>query len=92
MKFLLFISLISLLFFSGCSTKEEIIPKEEKAVEVIPTVKPSTENMKAVSFSEIEGFYKDDLNHALDVFKKDCKASKKNELFKEVCQDRKSVV
>jgi len=31
-------------------------------------------------------FFDDDLNYALDIFKKDCKRSKRYELFKEVCQ------
>ena len=87
MKLVIYMFIIVTLFFSGCTMKEEVVevPKEEKVV-TPPPVKPSTGNMKAVSFSEIEGFYKDDLNHALEVFKKDCKASKRNELFKEVCQ------
>ncbi len=85
MKLVIYMFIIATLFFTGCTMKEEVVevPKEEK---IVTPVKPSTENMKAVSFSEIEGFYKDDLNHALDVFKKDCKASKRNELFKDVCQ------
>jgi membrane-bound lytic murein transglycosylase A len=41
--------------------------------------------MQAVTFNDIDGFYRDDLNHALEVFKKDCKKSKKNELFMNVC-------
>ena len=85
MKLIIYIFITATLFFSGCTMKEEVIPKEEKPIEITP-VKPSTENMKAVSFGEIEGFFKDDLNHALEVFKKDCKKSKKNELFKDVCQ------
>ena len=85
MKLVIYMFFITTLFFTGCTMKEEVvIPKEEKIV--TPPVKPSTENMKAVSFSEIEGFYKDDLNHALDVFRKDCKKSKKNELFRDVCE------
>ena len=85
MKLVIYMFIIATLFFTGCTMKEEVVevPKEEK---IVTPVKPSTENMKAVSFSEIDGFYKDDLNHALDVFKKDCKASKRNELFKDVCQ------
>lgn len=87
MKNIIFILITTLLFFAGCSTKEEVVPKEEK-VEEIPKdiIKDSSKNMEAVSFNEIEGFYKDDLNHALEVFKKDCKKAKNNELFKGVCQ------
>lgn len=85
MKLFTYLFVITLFLFTGCTMKEEvIIPKEEKAVEK-PIVKPSTENMKAVSFNEIEGFFKDDLNYALEVFKKDCKRSKSNELFRSVC-------
>ena len=83
MNLVTIVFLITTLFFTGCSMKEEIAPKEEK---IVTPVKPSTENMKAISFNEIDGFFKDDLNHALEVFKKDCKKSKKNELFKDVCQ------
>ena len=28
--------------------------------------------MVPANFTDIEGFFEDDLNHALDVFKKDC--------------------
>lgn len=85
MKLFTYLFVITLFLFTGCTMKEEvIIPKEEKVVET-PIVKPSTENMKAVSFNEIEGFFKDDLNYALEVFKKDCKRSKSNELFRSVC-------
>ena len=83
MKPVIFLFLIIVLFFSGCSAKKEIIPEQ-----LIP--KPESNepkpNMKPVGFNEIDGFYRDDLTHALDVFKKDCKKSKKNELFKNVCQ------
>ena len=85
MKLFTYLFVITLFLFTGCTMKEEVvIPKEEKVVET-PIVKPSTENMKAVSFNEIEGFFKDDLNYALEVFKKDCKRSKSNELFRSVC-------
>ena len=91
MKLVIYIFIITTLFFTGCTMKEEVVvPKEEKIVP--PPVKPTTENMKAVSFTEIEGFYKDDLNHALEVFKKDCKKSKKNELFTEVCEKAESEI
>jgi len=86
MKSLLFISLTILLLFSGCATKEEIISQEQKSEEISKdTLKDDAKNMQAVTFNDIEGFYRDDLNHALDVFKKDCKKSKRNELFKNVC-------
>ena len=86
MKFLIFISLTTLFLFSGCATKEEVISQEQKTEETQQdTIKTDAKNMQAVTFNDIEGFYRDDLNHALEVFKKDCKKSKKNELFMNVC-------
>ncbi|MDD2291768.1 MAG: MltA domain-containing protein [Aliarcobacter sp.] len=86
MKFLIFISLTTLFLFSGCATKEEIISQEQKTEETQQdNIKTDAKNMQAVTFNDIDGFYRDDLNHALEVFKKDCKKSKKNELFMNVC-------
>jgi membrane-bound lytic murein transglycosylase A len=86
MKFLIFISLTTLFLFSGCATKEEIISQEQKTEETPQdNIKTDAKNMQAVTFNDIDGFYRDDLNHALEVFKKDCKKSKKNELFMNVC-------
>lgn len=86
MKSLIFISLATLFLFSGCATKEEIISQEQKTEETQQdTIKTDAKNMQAVTFNDIDGFYRDDLNHALEVFKKDCKKSKKNELFMNVC-------
>ncbi len=86
MKSLIFISLTTLFLFSGCATKEEIISQEQKTEETQQdTIKTDAKNMQAVTFNDIDGFYRDDLNHALEVFKKDCKKSKKNELFMNVC-------
>lgn len=36
--------------------------------------------MEPVSFAEIKGFFEDDLNYALEVFKKDCQNQKMNNL------------
>jgi membrane-bound lytic murein transglycosylase A len=83
MKSVIFLFLIIVLLFSGCSAKKEIIPEQLPPTPESNETKP---NMKPVGFNEIDGFYRDDLAHALDVFKKDCKKSKKNELFKNVCQ------
>jgi membrane-bound lytic murein transglycosylase A len=86
MKSLIFISLTTLFLFSGCATKEEIISQEQKTEETQQdNIKTDAKNMQAVTFNDIDGFYRDDLNHALEVFKKDCKKSKKNELFMNVC-------
>ena len=83
MKSVIFLFLIIVLFFSGCSAKKEVISEQ---LTTTPEVKETKTNMKPVGFNEIDGFYRDDLTHALDVFKKDCIKSKKNELFKNVCQ------
>ena len=42
--------------------------------------------MEAVTFYEIEGFFEDNLDYALDVFKKDCKSSNRYDLFKDICE------
>ena len=88
MKSLIFIiSLTTIFLFSGCATKEKVVPQEQKIQEPFKDIpKENLKNMQVVGFNEIEGFYNDDLAHALDVFRKDCKKSKRNELFKEVCQ------
>lgn len=74
-------SLILILFLTflvtGCSTKKEVFEEEKKEVK---------NRMEPVSFAEIKGFFEDDLNYALEVFKKDCQKSKKYEQFKSVCQ------
>jgi len=80
MKYFLFLPFIFILFITGCSTKEEVVLKKD-----VPK-KTSSNRMEPVSFSQIEGFFQDDLEHALEVFKKDCKKSKKYETFREVCR------
>lgn len=72
---------------TGCSNKKEEL-KIEPAVIQLEEKEASTieENrLEKVSFSQIDGFFEDDLNHALDIFKKDCKKSKRFEEFKNVC-------
>ncbi len=88
MRTLLLFSLTALFLFSGCATKEEVIPQEEKinVIQQQDDTKTNLKNMEAVSFNDIDGFYRDDLNHALEIFKKDCEKSKRNEIFKNVCQ------
>ena len=87
MKKLIFTSLTFVLFITGCSTKEENIEVKEVVVEKTQTPQKIAQNrMEPVSFSQIEGFFQDDLEHALEVFKKDCKKSKRFEKFKEVCK------
>ena len=45
---------------------------------------------KGTSFSKIDGFYNDDLDKALEVFKKACKKSAKKEFFTKVCNESKN--
>ncbi|QKF72387.1 membrane-bound lytic murein transglycosylase A [Aliarcobacter faecis] len=90
MKNLIFI-ILAIFLISGCSKKQEQIPQSpviEKDKEVvIEDLEHKIENgMKKVSFLEIDGFFDDDLNHALEVFKKDCKKSKRYDEFKNVCK------
>lgn len=90
MKNLIFI-ILAIFLISGCSKKQEQIPQSpviEKDKEVvIEDLEHKIENgMKKVSFFEIDGFFDDDLNHALEVFKKDCKKSKRYDEFKNVCK------
>ena len=78
-------SILSIFSILGCSNKTEAIKKKE-ILEEVPIKEIETPNgMKAVTFNEIEGFFEDDLDHALDVFKKDCDKSKKYDLFKDIC-------
>ncbi len=67
-------SSILLTFFAGCAQKVEKFPNISKA------------NFQQSSWDEIEGFNKDNFDIALDVFKKDCQASKKYENLKDVCE------
>lgn len=83
MKNLFFLVLFSTLFFTACSTKQQL-PQEQK------TVEEEKAKMVPANFTDIEGFFEDDLNHALDVFKKDCLRAKRFELFKEVCEKAES--
>ena len=63
-----------LVFFAGCSKKIENIPSISKAM------------LQETQWDDLKGFEKDNLNIALDVFKKDCQASKKYENLEEVCE------
>lgn len=79
MKNSILILLFSFFFIIGCSDKTQTINK--KNIEKLQALN----KIEAVSFQQIEGFYEDNLDYALDVFKKDCKKSKKFELFKNIC-------
>lgn len=90
MKNLIFM-ILAIFLISGCSKKQEQIPQapaiEKDKEVVIEEQNTNLENgMQKVSFLEIDGFFDDDLNHALDVFKKDCKKSKRYDEFKNVCK------
>ena len=81
MKYYLFI--ISTLFlFNGCSTKKE----ELSTIKPIENVKNLTK-IKKTPFDYLTGFYDDDLDLALEVFKKACTKSSKKEQFKDVCKN-----
>jgi membrane-bound lytic murein transglycosylase A len=84
MKNSILILLFSTFLFLGCSNKNEI-----KKIELIEKgdleKKEASNRMELTNFYDIEGFFEDDLNYALDVFKKDCKRSKRYVLFKDIC-------
>jgi len=78
MKTIIASILLLTIFFTGCSQKEPI--KLQKLDEI------SKAKVFKVDLNAIEGFYEDDLNYALEVFKKDCKRAKRYKLFKETCE------
>jgi len=81
LKHYLFITFLLFLFI-GCTTKNEVLPK------VKPTEKTKQlTKIKKTPFDYLNGFYDDDLDLALDVFKKACTKSKRNEQFKDVCEN-----
>ena len=87
----LILIILAIFLATGCSKKQEQIPQApivEKDKEIV--IEEQNENlengMQKVSFLEIDGFFDDDLNHALEVFKKDCKKSKKYDEFRNVCK------
>lgn len=77
MKTILTTTLFFVLLFTGCSQKEPI------KLETLPISKAK---VKKIDFKDIQGFYEDDLNYALEVFKKDCKRAKRYQLFKNICE------
>ena len=90
MKNIIFL-ILTIFLITSCSKKQEQIPQApaiEKTKEIAENeVEENIENgMKKVSFLEIDGFFEDDLNHTLEVFKKDCKKSKRYDEFKTVCK------
>jgi membrane-bound lytic murein transglycosylase A len=78
MKILITTTLFFIFIFTGCSQKEPI------KLESLPKI--SKAKLKKVDVKDIKGFYEDDLLLAFDVFKKDCKRSKRYDLFKNICE------
>lgn len=73
---------LTMILFTACSIKE---PEKFQKLSNI-----SKANVKQINLNEIEGFYEDNLDYALEVFKKDCEKAKRYELFKEVCEEANS--
>lgn len=74
MKTILFaISFLAISLFTGCSPK--IVQKQEI----------SQAKIQKASWDDLEGFEQDNLQVALEVFRKDCVASQKNQNLKDVC-------
>lgn len=78
MKIIITITFLLTLFFTGCSFKKPIEFEKLDSISQAKALK--------VDLNKIEGFYEDNLNHALEVFKKDCQKAKRYKLFKQVCQ------
>lgn len=76
MKFLFLNLIVVVIFFSGCFDK-----KVEKFEHI------SNANLEKTSFKNIKGFNKDNLNFALEVFQKDCKARRVNKNLKNICKE-----
>ena len=71
----IYISIIIALFFSAC---------QDKKVEKLSHI--SKANLEKVQFNKIKGFNADNLNIALEVFKKSCSARRVNKELKNVCK------
>lgn len=79
----LFISLFSfilLLIITGCTPKYKSFDAISKA------------KLEVLDFDDIKGFQDDNLDVALKVFQKDCKRSKRYEIFKNVCEKSKTAI
>ena len=64
---------LAIALFGGCAAKIEQKPSVSKA------------KLQKVEWEDIENFSKDNLNEAFDVFKKDCKVSRKDKNLDSVC-------
>jgi membrane-bound lytic murein transglycosylase A len=89
MKFIITSTILLIFFFTGCSQKEPIIPTTPPSH--LGTLDKITKaKLERISFDDIHGFYEDDLSLAFEVFKKDCKKSKRYKLFKNICEKSKT--
>ena len=69
----IFLFALLMVLFTGCATKVEQKPYLSKA------------NLQEVSWDEMAGFEKDNLELSFDVFKKACTKSKRYENLKDIC-------
>jgi membrane-bound lytic murein transglycosylase A len=92
MKNSILIFLFTIFFIIGCSDKNETekIEKIDAPENVYSEEKNPINSTELSNFYEIEGFFEDDLDYALNVFKKDCKRSKRYDLFKDICHKAQS--
>ena len=65
----------------GCSNKEESLPTDLTQETTAKT------DVKKTEFDYLNGFYEDDLDLALGVFKEACTKSIKKDMFKQVCEN-----
>lgn len=72
--FFYLLTIITVFIITGCTPKYESFENISKA------------KLEALAFDDIEGFEKDNLNLALEVFQKDCKRASRYDLFEDVCQ------
>ncbi|MAD42973.1 MAG: peptidoglycan N-acetylmuramoylhydrolase [Arcobacter sp.] len=78
MKNYLLILLLSFIIL-GCSNKKQTLPTDISKNTIHKT------NAKKTEFDQLKGFYEDDLDLALAVFKEACTKSIKKDIFKQVC-------
>lgn len=78
MKNYLLLILLSFIIL-GCSNKKQTLPTDISKNTIHKT------NAKKTEFDQLKGFYEDDLDLALAVFKEACTESIKKDIFKQVC-------
>jgi membrane-bound lytic murein transglycosylase A len=77
MNLLVSFTIAIIFLFTGCG--------EKRLIEVKSNI--SKAKLEKVSLQSVEGFSRDNLNLALEVFKKDCKARRVNKHLKDVCNE-----